>query len=78
MLTRLVEQVEGYVALMDAHAQSFEKLYSAVLGEPVGFDGPTEKWIVWPTAGDGTDPREAELASRGIRVLGYSRAGGGR
>lgn len=78
MLTRLVEQVDGYSALMDAHVESFEKLYAAVLGEPVRFDGPTEKWIVWPAAGDGTDPREAELAERGIRVVGYSEAGGGR
>ncbi len=78
MLTRLVEQVEGYSTLMNEHAESFEKLYAAVLGEPVTFDGPTEEWIVWPAAGDGTDPREAELASRGIRVVGYTEAGGER
>ena len=31
--------------------------------------------IVWPVAGDARDPREAELAQRGIRVVGYGRAG---
>lgn len=77
MLTRLVEQVDDYAALMDAHVESFEKLYAAVLGEPVKFDRPTEKWIVWPAAGDGVDPREAELAEMGIRVVAYRESEGG-
>lgn len=32
-------------------------------------DAPTEKWIVWPAAGPGKDPREDELATKGIRVV---------
>jgi hypothetical protein len=42
------------------------------LGEPVKFDGPTEKWIVWPATGRGTDSREEELRAKGIRVVGYA------
>lgn len=71
MLTRLVEQVEGYAKLIDEHADLFAELFGALLGEPVTFDGPTEKWIVWPAAGAGADPREQELRARGIRVVGY-------
>lgn len=77
MLTRLVEQVEGYAALVDAHADLFAELFGALLGESVRFDAPTEKWIVWSAAGDGPDPREAELRARGIRVVGYVERGGG-
>lgn len=71
MLTRLVEQVEGYAALIDEHADLFADLFGALLGEPVTFDGPTEKWMVWPAAGTGAEPREEELRARGIRVVGY-------
>jgi hypothetical protein len=71
MLTRLVQQVTGYAALIDAHADLFAELYGALLGERVVFAGPTEKWIVWPAVGDGADPREAELGAKGIRVVGY-------
>lgn len=71
MLTRLVEQVEGYAALIDAHADLFEELFGALLGEKVRFDGPTEKWIVWPTAGETRDPREEELAAKSVRIVGY-------
>lgn len=78
MLTRLVEQVEGYAALLDEHADVFAKLFGALLGESVRFDGPTEKWIVWPAAGDARDPREEELRAKNIRVVGYSEQGAGR
>ena len=80
MLTRLVEQVEGYAALIDEHNDLFAELYGALLGKDVAFDGPTEKWIVWPkrpAAGDSVDPHEAELRERGIRVVGYSEDGDG-
>ncbi len=75
MLTRLVEQVEGYAGLVDEHADLFADLFGALLGHNVKFDGPTEKWIVWPQAGDGVDPREVELGVRGIRVVGYREDG---
>jgi hypothetical protein len=71
LLTRLVGQVEGYAKLIDLHADQFAELYGALLGEPVKFDGPTEKWIVWPAAGTGPDPQEAEFGARGIRVASY-------
>jgi len=57
---------------MDEHAGLFSELYGTILGEPVTFDGCTEKWIMWPAAGEERDPREAELAQRGIRVVGYT------
>lgn len=71
MLTRLVEQVESYAALVDAHRELFAALFGALLGEDVRFDGATEKWIVWPAAGMTSDPREQELAAKRIRVVGY-------
>jgi hypothetical protein len=74
-LKRLVEQVTGYAALIDAHAHLFAELYGALLGERVVFDAPTEKWIVWPAVGDGPDPRESELAQKGIRCVGYRQSG---
>lgn len=71
------EQVEGYASLIDEHADLFAELYGALLGRDVAFDGPTEKWIVWPAAGDDVDPREVELRERGIRVVGYTEDGKG-
>lgn len=77
MLTRLVEQVEGYSALMNQHADLFAELFGALLGEDIrAFDGPAEKWIVWPAAGSGKDPREDELAANGIRVVSYEEVRG--
>jgi hypothetical protein len=72
----LVEQVTVYARLIDEHAALFSELYSALLGEPVVLDQPTEKWIVWPSAGIGPDPREAELGAIGIRVVGYDEIAG--
>ena len=77
MLTRLVEQVENYSALIDDHADLFTDLFGALLGQGVVFDGPTEKWTVWPAAGDDVDPRETNLRERGIRVVGYREDGAG-
>lgn len=76
MLARLVEQVEGYAGLIDEHAEHFARLYGTLLGEEILFDGPTERWIVWPEAGPGKDPREEELRARGIRVVSYSKRAG--
>lgn len=72
----LVEQVTAYARLIDEHAGLFAELYSALLGEPVVLDVPTEKWIVWPKARMGRDPREAELGALGIRVVGYEEIAG--
>jgi hypothetical protein len=71
MLTRLVEQLDGFAALLDEHADRFASLFGALLGRDVRFDGLAERWLVWPAAGPGPDPRESELASKGIRVVGY-------
>jgi hypothetical protein len=71
-LRRLVEQVEGYAQLIDEHADLFEELFGAILGERIRFDGPTEKWLVWPAAGVGPDPRAQELLDRGIRLGAYT------
>jgi hypothetical protein len=76
-LTRLVEQVEGYAALVDLHANLFAELFAALLGEPVRFDAPAEKWIVWPAPPrPGPDPQEDWLAARGVRVVGYTETDG--
>lgn len=76
MLARLIEQVERYAALVDEHAELFAELYGALLGETIEFDAPTEKWIVWPAVGAGSDPRAAELATKGIRVVSYGERDG--
>lgn len=70
-MSRLVEQVTGYATLIDRHAELFAALYSALLGEEIRFDGPTERWIVWPAVEGRPEPREAELRNNGIRVVGY-------
>jgi hypothetical protein len=75
MMTRLIEQVESYSRLMDRQVEAFEKLYGAVLGEAIKFDGPTEKWIVWPSSGRETEPHEAAFIEKRIRVVGYEPAG---
>jgi hypothetical protein len=72
MRKRLVDQVEGYAALIDLHPNLFAELFGVLLGEPVHFVVPAEKWIVWPAKGVGPDPHENELANQGIRVVGYS------
>ncbi len=76
LLTELTRQVNGYSALIDEHAAGFASLFGALLGEDVRFDAPTEKWIVWPAAGDGPGRQERELARSGIRVVTYSETGG--
>lgn len=79
MLGRLVAQVESYAALIDGHTALFEELYGALLGEAVKFDDrPTEKWIVWPAAGETNDPQEEKLAAqrKNIRIVGYTEKDG--
>lgn len=70
--TRLIAQVETYAAFVDAHAPAYEALYSALLGRTITFAGPTERWIVWPSAGPGPDRHEADFAERGIRLVTYT------
>lgn len=72
LLTRLVQQVSDYAALVDRHAEDFAALFSAVLGEPVRFDAPTEKWIVWPASKQEREPREGELREMNVRVVCYT------
>jgi hypothetical protein len=76
-LTRLVEQVEGYARLVDVHAASFANLFAELLGAPVSFGAPCEKWIVWPGLAGGREPRAAELAAKGARCVGYEVEGEG-
>lgn len=61
---------------VNANATRFAHLFAACLGEPIEFQGPCEKWVVWPAAGShARDPREKELAAQNIRVVGYVRTG---
>jgi hypothetical protein len=76
-MARLVEQLNAYAHLVERYDRQFERLFSAVLGEPIAFSGAPERWLVWPAAGRGADPREAELARQGIRVVQYERDDGG-
>ena len=46
------------------------------LGERVVFDGPTEKWIVWPPPPSGRSRRNPELAANAIRVVVYREEAG--
>jgi hypothetical protein len=71
-MTRLVEQVTRYAALVDEHIDLFAELFTVVLGRTMDLHYPCERWIVWPhPRGHDRDPREDELASLGIRVVGY-------
>jgi hypothetical protein len=72
-MRRLVEQLTEYAAIMEQYYSQFERLYSAALGERIHFSGPPERWLVWPAVRSGADPREAELARQGIRVVQYER-----
>jgi hypothetical protein len=74
-MARLVEQVQSYANYVDQLSGAFAALYSAILGREVQFDGPAERWIVWPQAGLNRDPREDALAKAGIRVVGYEQVG---
>ncbi len=74
-MARLVEQVGAYADSIDDNADTFADLFAALLGRPVAFTGPCERWIVWPTAGATTDPREPAFASHHIRLVGYSPSG---
>ena len=76
-MKRLVEQVESYASLIEKNQGAFEALFSAVLGQPVCFSGPAERWIVWPQAGVLSDPRAETLRGQGIRVVGYSQSAQG-
>lgn len=73
LLTRLVQQVESYSALMDEFPEEFEALFSAILGEPIRFDDAAERWIVWPSSRRLPDPHEHELAEERIRIAGYTK-----
>lgn len=75
-MKRLVAQVEGYAALVDEHIHLFSELYSAILGREVELVPPCQRWIVWPhPEGHACDPKEGELATLGIRVVGYTEIG---
>jgi len=72
---QVLYRVETYAALIDAHAARFAAIFGALLGTEIAFDGPTEKWIVWPAAVPGRDPQEGELSGRGIRVVTFKASG---
>jgi hypothetical protein len=74
-MARLVEQVGAYADSFDDNADAFADLFAALLGRPVAFTGPCERWIVWKTAGATTDPREPAFASHHIRLVGYTPSG---
>jgi hypothetical protein len=52
-------------------------MYSALLGERVVFDGPTEKWIGWPEPPSGRSRRNQQLVEKSIRVVTYTKSATG-
>ncbi len=73
-MKRLVQQVTDYATLIDAHPKPFERLYGALLGNAVQFEGPTEKHIVWPAPASGGEPQRPKLKALNISVTTYKRA----
>ena len=71
-MTRLARQLSDFARLIESHRPAFERLYSAVLGAELRFTHTPEKWLLWPEAGHGADPREQELADQGIGVVQYA------
>src|SRR5690606_23690497 len=70
-MTRLVEQLTNYEAIVQHYLPYFERLFSALLGEKIMFRLPAEKWLVWKALDSGKDRREDELTNQGIRTVGY-------
>lgn len=72
-MTRLVAQLTAYAQEMITYAEAFARLYGAVLGRDIRFTGPPECWLVWPAVRGvlARDPRAADLAAQGIRVIQY-------
>jgi len=74
-MSRLLEQLD-FADVIDTHHDGFERLFAAMLGQMVTFAGPCERWLLWPAAGDHkVDPRVAELADKGVRVVAYRQRG---
>ena len=71
-MKRLVEQLENYAAVISTYQIYFERLFSALLAEPIRFSMPVEKWLVWPSPKSGPVRRVEELAAQGIRVVDYA------
>jgi hypothetical protein len=76
-MKELLRQTAAYAQILERHRAEVAELAGAVLGREVVLQGSIQKWIVWPAAGVGTDPREAEFGAAGVRVVGYSPAGTG-
>ncbi len=76
-MSRLVEQLNNYEAIMKTYQTNFEGLFSALMGEKIRFAFSPEKWMVWPAADTSPDRREAELLPQGIRIVSYSESDAG-
>lgn len=76
-MTELIRQLDEYSHLFGTYRAQLEALFAATLGQIVKFTAPPQKWIVWPNAGQARDPREDELAAKGIRVIEYSSSSNG-
>ena len=68
-----IEQSIKYSKAIDKHADSFAKLYSALLGRDIHFTGSCERWVVWPGKGDSCRDKEdfKYFADKGIRLVCY-------
>jgi len=73
----LLRQVTTYGDVLAEHLGALAKLTSCVLGQDVRFEGPPEKWIVWPRAGAHPDPCSDEFAAVEVRVIAYEQRGDG-
>lgn len=46
----VIDQLLEYSLLVDRHAEVFAELFSAILGKPIQFAAPCEKWAVMPSS----------------------------
>ena len=70
-MKRLLAQVNAYAAVIEAHTKLFGELFSTLLGRDIAIESECERWIVWPALPSGAEPREQELAEKGVRVVSY-------
>ncbi|OGQ80986.1 MAG: hypothetical protein A2289_19675 [Deltaproteobacteria bacterium RIFOXYA12_FULL_58_15] len=69
----LIDHVTMNAALVDEYSELFAKLFATLLGREVNFVGPSEKWVIWPSAtGTGPDLNEGDFLRGGVRMVTFT------